>query len=325
MPIRLATRCRKARGAGILLLALLLHGCALIVPQTVEMQQSRPAGLAERVELESVPFFPQSDYQCGPAALATGMASYGTAVTPEELVGQVYLPARQGSLQVEMLAAPRRYGMVSYRLAPRFEDLLREVAAGNPVVVLQDYGARPFSVWHYAVVAGYDQAKEELVLRSGIKRRLLMPFAIHEYLWRTGNYWAMVAVPPERIPATAGEARYLEAVAALERLGDARASRAAYAAFLQRWPDNLAAGIGLANAHYALGELADAERVLRRAAERHPDSAVVLNNLAQTVSDQGRHAEALPLVDRALGLAGPYAAAAGETRGEILRRLEKSP
>ena len=39
-----------------------------------------------------------------------------------------------------MLAAPRRYGMVSYQLAPRLENLLREVAAGIPVIVLQDYG-----------------------------------------------------------------------------------------------------------------------------------------------------------------------------------------
>ena len=64
----------------------------------------------------------------------------GVKVTPEELVPQVYLPERKGSLQVEMLAAARRHGMVSYQLAPRFEDVLREIAAGTPVVVLQNLG-----------------------------------------------------------------------------------------------------------------------------------------------------------------------------------------
>jgi hypothetical protein len=34
-------------------------------------------------------------------------------VTPEELVPLVYLPGRKGSLQVEMLAAPRSYGRLS--------------------------------------------------------------------------------------------------------------------------------------------------------------------------------------------------------------------
>src|SRR5450756_2093664 len=118
--------------------------------------------------------------RCGPAALATALANFKVKVTPEELVGQVYLPARQVSLQVEMLAAPRRYGVVSYQLAPRFEDLLREVAAGTPVIVLQDYGVWPFSIWHYAVVAGYDHPNRELVLRSGEKRRLTKPFAVLE-------------------------------------------------------------------------------------------------------------------------------------------------
>jgi hypothetical protein len=30
---------------------------------------------------------------------------------------------------------------------------LREVAAGNPVIVLQDFGVWPVSIWHYSVVA----------------------------------------------------------------------------------------------------------------------------------------------------------------------------
>lgn len=307
--------------AGVFAAAILLHGCALLAPQTAEMQRAQPADLPERTELDEVPFFPQRDYQCGPAALATVLAGFKHEITPDELVGQVYLPARQGSLQVEMLAAPRRYGLVSYQLAPRFEDVLREVAAGTPVVVLQDYGAWPVSVWHYAAVAGYDLPKDEVVLRSGEKRRLAMPFGIFEYTWKKSGYWAMVALPPDRMPATAGEAGYLAAIRAMERLGDSRAARTAYATFLGRWPDNLAAGIGLANAYYAQGELGEAEALLRLLAERHPDSAVVLNNLAQTVSDLGRHGEALALIDRAAALDSPYAATVGDTRKQILRRL----
>lgn len=312
------------RLAGVCLLALLLHGCALFTPQTVQLREARLADLPERVELGAVPFFPQRDYQCGPAALAMTLGNFAVKVTLADLVGQVYLPARQGSLQAEMLAAPRRYGLVSYRLAPRFEDVLREVAAGTPVIVLQDYGVWPIPIWHYAVVAGYDRSREELVLRSGEKRRLTMPFGILEYTWKESKYWAMVAVPPDRIPATATESGYLAAISALAGAGDPRAARAAYATFLQRWPDNLAAGIGLANAHHALGDLPEAEAVLRRTLVRHPDSAVVLNNLAQTLSDQGRQDEALQFIDRAAGLPGPFAAAVEDTRGQILRRLGKA-
>lgn len=310
--------------AGALFLAAHLGGCALLLPQTESLREAWPSALPQRVALDRVPFFPQEDYQCGPAALATALSDIGAKVTPEDLVSQVYVPARRGSLQLEMLAAPRRYGMVSYQLAPRFEDLLREVAGGTPVIVLQDYGVWPVSIWHYAVVVGYDYPKGEVVLRSGPKRALTMPFAILEYTWKESGYWAMVVVPPERAPATATEPEYLKAIAAMERVGNPPAAIRAYSTLLRRWPENLAAAIGLANGHYARGEFRESERVLRQAAERHPDSAAVLNNLAQTQSDQGRDEEALATIDRAIALKGPFLAAARETREQILRKLRKA-
>jgi tetratricopeptide (TPR) repeat protein len=310
--------------AGVFIFAFWLGGCALIVPQTEELRTAWPVRLPERAELAEVPFFPQQEYQCGPAALATVLANLQLKVAPEDLVNEVYLPARQGSLQVEMLAAPRRHGMLSYQLAPRFENLLREIAAGTPVIVLQDYGVWPFSLWHYAVVVGYDYETSEVLLRSGQKQRLRMPFAVLEYTWKESNYWAMIAVPPDQVPATATEPDYLAAVLALERVGNPAAARSAYAALLGRWPENLGASIGLANSYYKLGELRHAETVLRRAAERHPDSTVVLNNLAQTLSDLGRDDEALPLIDRAITLGGPFVDAARQTRVAILKKLAKT-
>jgi len=298
---------------------LALSGCASLWPQTAELREALPAGLPEHVELTEVPFFPQSDYQCGPAALATALGSFGVKVTPEDLVPQVYLPERKGSLQIEMLAAARRHGLVSYQLAPRLEDVMREVAAGTPVILLQNLGFR--DGWHYAVAVGYDYERGEIILRSGVTEREVLAFTINEFVWMRSGYWAMVAVPPGRIPVTASEERWLGAVAAFERTGNAAAARTAYSGFLERWPDNVNAAIGLANTHHALGELAQAERVLREAARREPESVIVLNNLAQTLSDQGRHREALPFIERAAAAGGPFASAVAETRATILKRL----
>jgi tetratricopeptide (TPR) repeat protein len=270
-------------------------------------------------ELTEVPFFPQSDYQCGPAALATVMNAAGVKVTPDELVPEVYLPERKGSLQVEMLAAPRRHGLVSYQLAPSYGDMIREIATGTPVILLQNLGIK--DGWHYAVAIGYDWDNGMLQMRSGRNERQEMPFAMNELVWRRSGYWAMVAVPPDRIPASAAETRWLAAIAALERTGQAAPARIAYDTFLKRWPANVNAAIGLANAHYALGELRDAEKVLRAAAERDPESVIVLNNLAQVLADQGRAAEALPVIDRAAAVGGSHAAAINQTRDEILKKL----
>jgi hypothetical protein len=312
---------RNARyAAGVFILAALC-GCASLLPQSAALHETLPGQFKERVELKDVPFFPQRDYQCGPAALATVLDYSGAKVTPDALVPEVYLPERKGSLQIEMLAAPRRHGMVSYQLAPRFADLLEEIAAGNPVVVLQNLGFR--DGWHYAVAVGYDYHWGKLYLRSGENKRQVMPFAIHEFTWMRGGYWAMVALPPDRIAATADEERWLSAVAALERAGNAPAARTAYQTFLKRWPENVNAYVGLANTQHALGELAAAETALRRAEQLDPKSVIVLNNLAQTLSDEGRDAEALPFIERAAALGGPFAGAVEQTRQSIRARLKK--
>ena len=299
--------------------AALIQGCAGWTPQTKLLAQARPAGLPGMRELTEVPFFAQNDYQCGPASLAMAMVAAGVKVTPDELVPEVYLPERKGSLQVEMLAAARRHGLVSYQLAPSYADVIREIAAGTPVIVLQNLGIK--EGWHYAVAIGYDWDNGMLQLRSGLNERQELPFAMNEMVWRRSGYWAMVVVPPERIPASADEQRWLAAVAALERTGQSAAARSAYRTFLERWPANVNAAIGLANAHHALGELREAEAVLREAALRAPDSVVVLNNLAQTLADQGRYGEALPYAERAVATGGPHADAASQTRNTILRNL----
>jgi hypothetical protein len=297
-----------------------LAGCAQLVPQTIALRTAWPAGVPQTVEMTTVPFFPQEDYQCGPAALATVLAHTGVPVTPEPLVSQVFLPSRQGSLQIEMLAAARRYGRVSYPLAPRYGDLLREVAAGNPVIVLQDVGPM-FTQWHYAVVNGFHYPSGTVWLRSGTQRRQEMPFTAFERTWMKSGYWAMVAVPPDRIPVTATEDGWLAAVLALARVDPGDLVTRAYAAMLKRWPDNLPAAIGLANQHHARGALADAAAVLRAAQQRHPGSVIVANNLAQTLSDLGRHADALAQIDRIPAAQNAFAAEVRATREMILQRL----
>jgi hypothetical protein len=304
---------------GWLLLAL-LAGCAQLVPQTISLRTGWPHGVPQTVELTSVPFFPQVDYQCGPAALATVLSHSGVPVTPEPLVSQVFLPSRQGSLQIEMLATPRRYGRIAYPLAPRYPDLLREVAAGNPVIVLQDVGLM-FTQWHYAVVNGFDYPSGTIWLRSGTQPRQAMPFTAFERSWMKSGYWAMVVTPADRIPVTATEDGWIAAVLAMARVDKGDSATLAYAAALERWPDNLPAAIGLANQYHSQGALAQAATVLREAKQRHPQSVIVANNLAQTLSDQGRQAEALAQIEKVSDPNSPFAAEVRATRQLILQRI----
>lgn len=306
--------------AGVFLSALLLHGCALVAPQSVDLTQRWPADLAPRVELADVPFFAQDEYQCGPASLATVMRYAGLPIEPRDLVPEVYLPARRGSLQVEMLAAARRHGLVSYALDGTLEGVLREVAAGTPVIVLQDFGVWPVKIWHYAVVVGFDRASDSIVMRSGLRERQVAPFAALEYTWKGSERWAMVATPPERVPVTAEVGRYTEAVVAMARVSPPVRAKAAYEALLRRWPRTFAAEVGLANTLYALRDLASSEALLRDALAQQPGSVPVLNNLALVVGEQGRIDEALALLAAAERTPGPYEDAIADTRRAIEAR-----
>lgn len=291
-----------------------------MAPQTHALKTNPPPDLAQSVELADVPFFPQQDYQCGPAALATVLNAAGVAITPEALVPQVYLPGRKGSLQVEMLAATRRNGMLAYELAPELADLITEVAAGNPVVVLENFGVPISPLWHYAVVVGYDIDAGELVLRSGLKRRETMPLVLFERLWSHSDYWAMLALPASRLPATATESRYLSAAQALEKSGQLKTAKTAYLTLLTRWPQSLVGRMGLGNAAYALGDRAQAEQAFRRAALDHEQSAPAFNNLAQTLADQGKYPEALNAARRAVSLGGEWLATSQATLEEIEKK-----
>jgi hypothetical protein len=315
-------RARSFRCAFLVTGILLVAGCAG-TPQTNELLTTA-AEAPRSVELGDVPFFAQTAYQCGPAALATVLASAGAQVTPDELAPQVYLPGRRGSLQFELLAATRRHGYVPYVLEPRLDAVLKEVAAGTPVLVLQNLGFGWYPQWHYAVVVGFDLSTGEIVLRSGEQARHVVSMQAFERTWERGDYWAMVGMPPEQLPRTATETSYVLAVVSLERVQRWREAAVAYDTALSRWPHNLVARIGLGNSRYALGDLAGAEAAYRRASSDHPDSAAAFNNLAQALADQGRLPEAEKAAHRAVRLGGPMLEQYEDTLGQILARRREA-
>ena len=298
---------------------LLAAGCTTL--QTDRIRATANA-FPRPVELTTVPFFPQEEYQCGPAALATVLTWTGVNVTPAELAPQVYLPERQGSLQLELIGAARRHGRIPYVLQPQLESLLAEVTSGNPVLMLQNLSFWWYPKWHYAVVVGFDLKSDRLVLRSGREERHEVPFKVFERTWRRSDYWAMVVLSPERLPFTAEEIPYVRAVAPLERLSRWPETALAYATALTRWPKSLAARMGLGNSRHALGDVRGAEEAFRQVTQDHPQAAVAFNNLAQALADQGRLPEAQAAAQRAVELGGPQSETFRETLKQIETRLE---
>ncbi|WP_338031747.1 PA2778 family cysteine peptidase [Ectothiorhodospira shaposhnikovii] len=270
----------------IILTGLLLSGCATRL-QAPALLGDPPDDLPRQVELEDTPFHPQDLYQCGPAALATVLNVQGIGITPHALVSEVYLPARQGSLQTEMLAATRARDLVAWPLPPRMDALLRELAAGHPVVVFQNLGLNLAPYWHYAVVIGYDLDEGIVILRSGTIERHVNTMGRFERTWRRAGYWAFLAQPPDRLPATATPLSWLRAANDLERTGRLEAAAGAYLTATRAWPEHPVGWIGLGNARYARGDLEGAEQALKELVTRDPTSHAGWNNLAHVLHARG--------------------------------------
>lgn len=271
-------------------------------------------------ELTEVAFFPQEIYQCGPAALATALNWSGLSVSPEDLVPQVFLPGRQGSLQLELLAATRRHGRIPYVIRPELTTLFAEIKAGNPVLVLQNLGLSWYARWHYAVVVGFDVQQDQIILRSGKERRHIVPIRLFERTWKRGGYWAITVTPPETLPTSAEEIPYLQAVAPMERLQRWQDVNTAYTTALSRWPTSTTARMGLGNSLYALHDLNAAAQAFKTITHQDPSFAPAFNNLAQVLAEQNRLPEAEQAVRQAIHLGGPLLPAYEETLQQILKR-----
>ena len=288
----------------LLLLAglILLSGCAS-TRQSRQILTQGPGDLPAKIELTETPFFPQTQNQCGPAALATVLQAHGVQTTPDQLSTQVYLPERKGSLQIEMTVAARRHGMLPYPLEPQLLDLFTEVAAGNPVLVLQNLAFGWYPEWHYAVVIGYDTKTDELVLRSGTTRRWVTPFEVFERTWQRADYWGLVLVPVGEIPRTANPLPYLKTAYAFEETGNPQLALKAYRAASQRWPDNATIWMTLGNMEFASHNWSKAVEAFETATRLEPKSITGWNNLAYALHASGCGPEAQAAVQCALKIA----------------------
>jgi hypothetical protein len=241
------------------------------------------------------------------------LGAAGISVSPDALTPHVYLPGRQGSLQAELVATTRRYGRIPYVLQPRLQDLLTEVSAGTPVLVMQNLGLRMLPQWHYAVVIGYDAPADSLILRSGTDERLRMNRVRFQGAWARADNWAMVAVLPAHPPPTATSIAWLRSASDLDEVGKPELAMQAYTAATRRWHQDALSWQALANAHYAQGNLTGAELALRRALQLAP-SAAAHNNLAHVLQERGCLAEASAEIELAEKLAD------AATLGPVLAR-----
>ncbi len=276
----------RLRGWWGLGLTLLAAGCA------PGLRALREAPLPARARVEGVPVIVQARDHCGPASLAMVLAWAGSPAGPEALAPRVFTPGRGGTFAMDLAREVRSRGLLAYRVRPDPADLLAEVAAGHPVLVLENRGLSWWPVYHYSVLVGYDRDRGEAVLHAGGGHPEGIRLATLLRTWRRAGSFGLVVLPPGELPAARDPWGILRALADLEAAGGYAGAAAGYEAFLARWPEEWRAALGWASCLHALGDRSRAEEALRRAHALAPGRPEPLNNLALVLAEAGRPEEA---------------------------------
>ncbi|MBI4013854.1 MAG: PA2778 family cysteine peptidase [Candidatus Rokubacteria bacterium] len=167
-------------------------GCARLQLDTVRADVAAGHGHL----IGTVPFIPQEAYQCGPASLAMVLQYYGAKVGQEEITRELYLPSIRGTLNLDLEFYARRRGFQARSFSGSLERLKEELRRDRPLIVFQDLGLATYPVPHFAVVVGYDDRAQAVVLHSGTTAYQLVSYAELERTWAHRRAWTLLVTPP---------------------------------------------------------------------------------------------------------------------------------
>jgi ABC-type bacteriocin/lantibiotic exporter with double-glycine peptidase domain len=166
-------------------------GCARVTLDTVQADVAAGHG-----HLIRVPFIPQEAYQCGPAALAMVLQYYGSAIGPDEIARELYLPSIRGTLNLDLEFFARRRGFQVRSFAGTLEQARAELRRDRPLIVFQDLGLPAYPVPHFAVLVGYDDRAGAVVLHSGTTAYRTLAYPDFERSWARRRAWTLLVTPP---------------------------------------------------------------------------------------------------------------------------------
>lgn len=140
--------------------------------------------------IENVPFFPQEDYQCGPASLAIVLNFWGIDVTPYDIAREIFSKTAGGTLNIDMVLYANKRGLKAVQYRGSAGDLKKNIDSGFPVIVLVDYGFSLYQVNHFMVIIGYNE--QGVMVDSGRKKNAFISWNDFLKTWEKTGFWTLL-------------------------------------------------------------------------------------------------------------------------------------
>jgi len=153
------------------------------IPQTYDMHV-----------INNVPFFPQEDYQCGPASLASVLTYWNIHTEPDEIGRDIFSKSARGTLTIDMMLYAQKKGLYVQQFKGSSEALRNYLDSGYPLIVLVDYGISLFQMNHFMVVTGYRNSS--VIVHSGRFQNKLIPEKDFLASWKKTDYWSLLIKKP---------------------------------------------------------------------------------------------------------------------------------
>jgi hypothetical protein len=251
-----------------------------------------------------VPFVAPRSKLCASTSIEM-VSSYWQTHTPyiphlslSQLDARTLIPAKGGTLQIELIAAARANGLLVYPLEPTFDALFSELSEHHPVIVLVNRSYSWYPLWHYAPITGYDAKMQTILMHFGDTPNEAVPIGTFSELWKRSDNWGVVLLPPNQLPASATAKKFLSCAYDLEQIGMMNEAITAYKTALTRWRDDIPTLFALGNAYYNSHQIRKSEQIYREILLIDSQYPLVLNNLANLLCHTNRSEEALKLLDR---------------------------
>jgi len=253
-----------------------------------------------------IPFIPPRSQLCASTSIQMvssywqSKTSYIPKLSVQELDARTLIPAKGGTLQIELAATARANGLIAYPLEATFEALFAELSQHHPVIVLVNRSYSWYPLWHYAPVSGYDGDKRTMTIHFSDQPNEALSIETFAALWKRSDNWGVVLLPPSELPASIAPKTFLRSAYEFEKIGMRKEAIVAYKSALLRWSDDLDILFALGTAYYHSNHLVEAEQSYRKILSIQPSHPLACNNLSLLLCHLGKSKEALSVLEKAV-------------------------